>query len=82
MAALEAEFKAVDEENKALSSEIKTCNTGIYLLSLFSIEIKFAELSKLKATPSDLEVDSQMKEIAQTVRFDYIVQHRCRLRLR
>ncbi|RDB25044.1 Homologous-pairing protein 2 [Hypsizygus marmoreus] len=52
LAALETEQKAIDEENKVLAADLRTCNL---------------ELSKLKSTPTDLELESQISEAAKTV---------------
>lgn len=39
IALLEAEYKTVDEENKVLSSEIKSANSGYKTVSLASIYV-------------------------------------------
>ncbi|KAG6844385.1 hypothetical protein H0H87_007289 [Tephrocybe sp. NHM501043] len=69
LAVLEAEQKAVDDENKLLSAELRTALSGIssslYFMRAFLNFI--TELAKLKMAPSDQELDSQVSEAAHTV---------------
>ncbi|GJE89736.1 TBPIP-domain-containing protein [Phanerochaete sordida] len=50
---LEEEHKTIEEANKALAAELRTAN---------------AELAKLKATPTDAELDSQLRETAMKIK--------------
>ncbi|KAK7045692.1 PSMC3 interacting protein [Paramarasmius palmivorus] len=50
--ALETEYKKVDEESKQLAAQLKTANV---------------DLAKLKATPSDVVLDSQINETRNLV---------------
>ncbi|KAJ7350352.1 TBPIP-domain-containing protein [Mycena albidolilacea] len=50
---LEAEYKAIDEENKILGAEVKALNF---------------ELTKLKSTPTDADLDVQISEITEAIK--------------
>ncbi|KAK0504648.1 TBPIP-domain-containing protein [Armillaria luteobubalina] len=52
IASFEEEYKRADDENKLLLSDIKSANN---------------ELSKIKSTPSDAELDTQIVELMQVV---------------
>ncbi|KAJ7594603.1 TBPIP-domain-containing protein [Mycena floridula] len=52
MTQLETEYKSIDEENKLLTTEIKSTNS---------------ELARLKATPSDAELDTQTAQVARSI---------------
>ncbi|KAJ6558472.1 TBPIP-domain-containing protein [Mycena vulgaris] len=51
--ALEEEYKAIDEENKLLGAELKTLSS---------------ELGRLKATPTDTQLDAQITELAEAIK--------------
>ena len=76
LAALEAEHKAVEETNKALAIELKAASAGtchIIPSCLATPEIcqltrrDDVELAKLKATPTDEELQTQLEETATAV---------------
>ncbi|EJD06101.1 TBPIP-domain-containing protein [Fomitiporia mediterranea MF3/22] len=59
LAAIEAELKSIEEENKSLTEDVKKTNS---------------ELTKLRSTPTDEELDLQLKEAKAAVKktLDYL----------
>ncbi|KAJ7497032.1 TBPIP-domain-containing protein [Mycena latifolia] len=52
-AALEEEYKTIDEENKLLGADLKTLSS---------------ELGKLKASPTDAQLDDHIKELTEAIK--------------
>ncbi len=76
---LEIEYKAVEETNKALLADVKAASAGIYPDSLrYSSLTVISELAKLKSTPTDAEICSQMDETTAMVRNAPVSTSPCR----
>jgi len=69
---LEAEYKAEDEENKAIAAQTKALSNGklhFVLVTFFSasLRVNTAELAKIRGTPTNDELGSQIDELKTTV---------------
>ncbi len=68
LAALEKEYSSIQEQNKTLLSDLKTKQAGAYM-RINSIlppnrthPIPFLELARIKSTPTDAQLTSQIEE--------------------
>jgi 26S proteasome regulatory subunit, ATPase 3, interacting protein len=77
--ALEDEHKAIEEASKALVIEVKAVNTGRKMAKNSKLDWSsaiadqgyispFEELAKLRSTPTDQEIETQLSETAASVR--------------
>lgn len=74
LSGLEAEFKEIDEQNKALQMEVRAATMGKAGYMRFSwrfrqTDASLTELAKIKSTPTDDELASQLDEAAASVHF-------------
>jgi hypothetical protein len=72
LSSLEAELKAVEEENSVLSVDAKGLSSGSFQLPapLFFLDeavLFFKELAKVKSTPTDDELGIQITNLEQEV---------------
>jgi 26S proteasome regulatory subunit (ATPase 3-interacting protein) len=68
LTALDAEHKAIEEENKILAAEVKAAAAGMHLPAGQAIRlIHAAELAKLKSIPTDTELQTHLDETTAVV---------------
>ncbi|KAF7375914.1 TBPIP-domain-containing protein [Mycena sanguinolenta] len=67
---LEAEYTAIDDENKILGAEVKVSSSGLVLnlVQQPCQDSQSSELTKLKSTPTDAELDAQILEITEAIK--------------
>jgi 26S proteasome regulatory subunit, ATPase 3, interacting protein len=76
LGALETEFKSIDEENKLLAADVKALSNGecVYCCTKCPTKpARLAELSKLKASPTDVELSAQIALTTNAVTYSHIL---------
>ena len=71
VSALEGEIKALEEDNKVLVTGVRSSTAGILKTVSFYLNVTLqscTELAKLRSTPTDAELSSQITEAEKTVR--------------
>ena len=75
---LKKDLASLEDENKLLANEVKTYTIGIlycksfYFFLNWRAYIRHIELSKLKATPTDEDIDGQIAGIEESVGLKFL----------
>ena len=72
IAELEKQLKTTDEELKTTAGDLRTASNGTTCSSvwLYALDRDILELTKIKSTPKDDELDVQIADMTSQVRID------------